>query len=109
MSKTVKEICDFFFNLEDKYSLNFKEIQGTYFWQLIRIYLYYDISKKLNVFESAQQSSLSLFDKIKSFIPFIKNSFLNNPFKGDKKDILIFDHPRKTIFNDKYYDIYSYF
>ncbi|WP_325192676.1 sialyltransferase [Methanobrevibacter ruminantium] len=107
---TVKEICQKIWNLEEKYELNHKEIQGCYPWQLIRMYLYYEITRKTNVFESAQQSSLSLFDKINSFLPFVKNSILSNPLSGNENvDALIFDHPRKVIFEDEYQDIYSYF
>ena len=90
--------------------MNHKEIQGCYPWQLIRMYLYYEISRKTNVFESAQQSSLSLLDKINSFLPFVKNSIISNPLSGKENvDILIFDHPRKVIFEEEYQDIYSYF
>ena len=40
-------------------------------------------------------------------MPFIKNSILYNPFKGnEEKEILIFDHPRKTLFQNEYKDIY---
>ncbi len=110
MTFTVKEICQKIWNLEEKYELNHKEIQDCYPWQLIRMYLYYEITRKTNVFESAQQSSLSLFDKINSFLPFIKNSILSNPLSGrENVDVLIFDHPRKVIFEDEYQDIYSYF
>lgn len=110
MTFTVKEICQNIWNLEEKYELNHKEIQGCYPWQLIRMYLYYEITRKTNVFESAQQSSLSLADKINSFLPFAKNSILSNPLSGNENvDVLIFDHPRKVIFEDEYQDIYSYF
>ena len=110
MTFTVKEICQNIWNLEEKYELNHKEIQGCYPWQLIRMYLYYEITRKTNVFESAQQSSLSLFDKVNTFLPFIKNSISSNPLSGKENvDALIFDHPRKVIFNDEYQDIYSYF
>ena len=92
MTFTVKEICQKIWNLEEKYELNHKEIQDCYPWQLIRMYLYYEITRKTNVFESAQQSSLSLFDKINSFLPFIKNSILSNPLSGrENVDVLIFD------------------
>lgn len=110
MAFTVKEICQKIWDLEEKYELNHKEIQDCYPWQLIRMYLYYEITRKANVFESAQQSSLSLFDKINSFLPFLKNSILSNPLSGKENvDVLIFDHPRKVIFEDEYQDIYSYF
>ncbi|MBE6512134.1 MAG: sialyltransferase [Methanobrevibacter olleyae] len=110
MAFTVKEICQNIWNLEEKYELNHKEIQGCYPWQLIRMYLYYEITRKTKVFESAQQSSLSLFDKINSFLPFLKNSISSNPLSGSGNvDVLIFDHPRKVIFEGEYQDIYSYF
>ena len=109
MTFTVKEICERIWELEEKLELNHMEIQGTYPWQIIRMYLYYEITRKTNVFESAQQASLSLLDKVKSFTPFIKNSLLNNPFSGGRCDVLIFDHPRKVIFQNEYKDIYSYF
>ena len=109
MTFTVKEICERIWELEEKYELNHMEIQGTFPWQIIRMYVYYEITRKTQVFESAQQASLSLFDKIKSFAPFVKNSILNNPLSGGECDVLIFDHPRKVIFHNEYQDIYSYF
>lgn len=109
MEITVKEICEKFWDIEEKYELNHMMIQGTYPWQLIRVYLYYEIARKLGVFESAQQASISKTDKIKSLTPFIKNSLLYNPAKGKEKDVLIFDHPRKVMFKGEYMDIYSYF
>ena len=106
----VEEICEVFFNLEEKYNLNYVKIHDCYPWQLIRMYLYYDIARRTQTFGLAQQQTLSLMDKVKSFTPFIKNSLFSNPFSGKgTKDILIFDHPRKTILNGQYQDIYSYF
>ena len=108
--KSVKEVCDIIFSLEEKYDLNHLEIQGVYPWQLIRVYVYYEISRKIGVFGSPQQGKVTLKDKILSFLPFIKNSLFSNPLSGNyHKDILIFDHPRKVIHNGKYEDIYSYF
>lgn len=110
MSFSVHEICEEFFRIEEKYNLNYQEIQGCYPWQLIRMYLYYDITRRTQTFGAPQQQSLSIFDKINSFIPFFKNSLFSNPFQGSNtKDILIFDHPRKVLFNGEYRDIYSYF
>lgn len=108
--RTVKEICNIIFEIEEKYNLLFSEIQGIYPWQLVRMYVYYEITRKADTFGSAQQGNLTLINKIKSFLPFIKNSILHNPLKGNyHKDIIIFDHPRKTLFQGKYQDIYSYF
>ena len=108
--KTVKQVCDEFFKLETEYNLNNIKIQDVYPWELVRVYLYYEITRKLGIFGAAQQASVSLFDKVKSFIPFIKNSIFSNPFSGkNNSDVLIFPHPRKVLFNDDYEDIYSYF
>ena len=107
---SVSDICEAFFSLEEKYDLNYQLIQGCYAWQLIRMHLYYDITRKTQMFGAPQQKSLSLKDKIKTFAPFFKNSLFDNPFSGKyTKDILIFDHPRKVIFNGQYCDIYSNF
>lgn len=109
MSVSVRDICEAFFDLEKKYDLNYCQIQGCYAWKLIRMHLYYDITRKTQLFGAPQQKSLSLGDKVKTFLPFFKNSVLDNPFRGKDTDILIFDHPRKVIFNGEYCDIYSYF
>lgn len=110
MSVSVSDICNTFFSLEEKYNLNYREIQGCYAWQLVRMYLYYDITRRTGTFGAPQQKTLSVYDKIKSFTPFFKNTLLSNPFKGNyQKDILIFDHPRKVLFEGEFRDIYSYF
>lgn len=110
MSVSVRDICEVFFDLENKYGLNYQEIQGCYAWKLIRMHLYYDITRKTKIFGAPQHKSLSLADKFNTFLPFFKNSVLQNPFNGKyQKDILIFDHPRKVIFNGEYCDIYSKF
>ena len=108
---SIKDIADVFFSLENKYNLNYVQIDGVYFWPLIRMYLYYDIARKLNTFSSPpQQKYLTLYDKILSFLPFVKNSILKSPFSGKTDlDMLIFDHPRKVVFKNKYLDIYTYF
>ena len=110
MSFSVRDICDVFFTLEEKYNLNYRQIQGCCAWQLIRMHLYYDITRKTGMFGAPQQKSLSVFDKAATFLPFFKNSLFHNPFTGKyQKDILIFDHPRKVIFDGEYCDIYSKF
>lgn len=110
MSASVREICEVFFDLEERYNLNYQQIQGCFAWQLIRMHLYYYITRKTKIFGAPQQKSLSLADKFKTFLPFFKNSLLHNPFSGKyNRDILIFDHPRKVIFDGKYCDIYSKF
>ena len=110
MSVSVRDICEAFFDLEERYNLNYRQIQGCFAWQLIRMHLYYDITRKTKMFGAPQQKSLSLSDKFATFLPFLKNSIINNPFTGKyHKEILIFDHPRKVIFNGEYCDIYSSF
>lgn len=110
MVKNIEELCDIIFSIEEKYDLNHMIIQDTYFWQLIRIYIYYEIARKIEIFGSPQQQKVTLFNKIFSFIPFIKNSLFSNPLKGkNHKDILIFDHPRKVKEDGEFKDIYTSF
>ncbi|MDR1722186.1 MAG: sialyltransferase [Methanobrevibacter sp.] len=112
MVETMEELCEKFLKLEKKHNLNQKMIKKVYYWQLLRMELYNELSRKTGIYSSVgQQTSLGLKDKVISFIPFLKNSLLANPFKGKyQKDILIFDHPRKVkIENVGFQDIYSYF
>ena len=109
--KSIKEVCDIIFSLEEKYDLNHMKIQGVYAWQLVRFYVYIEISKKIGIFTSSpQQGEVTLKDKILTFLPFVKNSIFSNPLCGKyHKNILIFDHPRRVIHRGEYKDIYSYF
>lgn len=52
---SVRDICEAFFSLEEKYNLNYQEIQGCFAWQLIRMHLYYDIARKTQMFGAPQQ------------------------------------------------------
>lgn len=107
---SVQDICEVFFSIEEKYNLNYQEIQGCYPWLLTRFFLYVNISSKIDTFGLPQQNNLSLLDKFKTFVPFCINSIFSNPLIGKyTKDFLIFDHPRKTFFKNQYRDIYSCF
>ena len=97
MTVSVKEICEVLFDLEEKYDLNYQEIQGCFAWQMMRFSVYLELTKKLGIFGAVQQRQLSLFDKVKSFIPFLKNSLLFNPLSGNyTKDIRTPRTPRRT-------------
>ena len=61
MAESVKDICEVFFELEEKYDLNYQKIQGCFAWQLIRMHLYYDITRKTKIFGAPQQKSLVSF------------------------------------------------
>lgn len=106
---SVSDICDVFFNLEEKYDLNYLEIQGCIPWPLLRLGLFFRVTRSIQLLGSGQQQTLSIMDKFKSFIPFVKNSLVHSPFQGQTKDVLIFDHSRKVKFENEYVDIYTYF
>ena len=107
---SIKEICEVFFNLEEKYNLNYQKIQGCYPWQLTRYYIYLQIGSMTDSFGLPQQKNLSLLDKFKTFVPFFVNSIFSNPLSGKyTRDFLIFDHPRKSFFKNQYRDIYTCF
>jgi len=108
MQLTVKEICEKIWDLENKYNLLTREFQGVKVWHLLRMNLYYDIVQETGVFGQPHTKRNGIADRIKEISSFLYSSFINNPLRGNhKKKIVVFDHPRKRIVNNKYIDIYT--
>lgn len=105
---SVKQICEKIWELEDKYNLLYKEINGVKVWQYLRMKIYYQIAQQTGVFTKPHTTKNSLWDKIKAFPCYLYNAILKNPLKGNyQKDILIFDHSRKIYVDGEYIDIYT--
>lgn len=105
---SVKTICEKIWDLESKYGLLYKDIQGIKVWQLSRFIIYSEIAQKTGVFTKPHTIKNSLQDKIKAFPSYFYNALTKNPLSGSyEKDILVFDHPRKILVNGEYIDIYT--
>ncbi|MGM0597068.1 MAG: sialyltransferase [Myxococcota bacterium] len=104
---SVKEICENFFEMENKYDLLNQEFDQVKVWQLLRMILYYKVALKTGTFTKPHAEKIAVKDIIKSFFFFFYAS-LKNPLQGNyQKDILVFDHSRKVMVDDEYVDIYT--
>lgn len=107
MDNNIKEICNKLWDIEKEYKLIELDIGGVKVWQHIRMDIYYSITRKLGIFEEAHRNQQGN-NKFKRLLHIIKNSVIHNPFKGTyDKTLLVFDHRRKILIQDKYMDIYT--
>jgi len=105
---TPKQLCEIFFEIEEKFDALDQKIQNIKIWQLMRMDLYYIIASKYNI-EEQGHSKISRFHTFKALGGYIKNSFIYNPFIKNKCDIVVFSHPRSKYVEDKYIDIYTHY
>ncbi len=104
---TVKTICQTIWQLERRGQLFSWEIDDVFIWELIRLDIFYIVSRKLNILDY-HQSRATKKEKIKALFKLVRNFLFQNPLKKcDNKDILFFLHPRKVKFGKYYCDIYS--
>jgi len=104
----IKNICEKIWEIERKYDLLNQQIQGVYFWKLIRFQLYKNITRSAGIFEVTTQFEQSIFQKIKDLPIVLINTYFYSAYKKkSKKDILIFESGRKILVNNKYIDIYT--
>lgn len=115
MGKSIKDLCEFFWHLEEKYELLDFEIDGVKPWQFRRMSLYYELSERSAILEQAHPDQKKLLyrstfkDKLKTLFRLLKNSVINNPFFSKKSESLIFSHYRSKLVNDDYIDIYTHY
>lgn len=109
MNRTVKELCEFIWYLEDKYNLLDFEIDGVKIWQYLRMEIYYLMAKELGVLEQRNKSQQSISVLMKNSLSLLKNLFVANPFLtlNRQKDVIIFTHNRSKKIDDKFEDIYT--
>jgi hypothetical protein len=105
---SVKLICESIWDLEKRYDLLHQEIQGVKLWQLLRMPIYYEITKKLGVFSEPHMNQIKSKPKAQRFVERLLTSVINNPLRGSyHKEYLIFDHKRKVQVDGNYADIYT--
>ncbi len=106
--ENTKELCELFWYLEDKYKLLDKDISGVKAWQIVRFTLFRSLSEKFNLSQQAH-SKMSTVDKLKSFISYLKNSIIKNPFFKDCSRVLVCSHARPVRVDGETIDIYTHY
>ncbi|MBN2965604.1 hypothetical protein JWV37_12525 [Sulfurospirillum sp. T05] len=101
------EIAEKMFEIEKELNLFEKQIQGVYFWKLIRFEVYQLILLRLNLISPHKILKLGFLVKIKRVFSILKNSYFY-PSYHKKVDSIILENPRKIQDkNNKYYDPYT--
>lgn len=104
--KTIKELCEFIWSLEDKYNLIDLELDGVKVWQYARMKLYYLLAQRIGVL-AQPHNRMTMFEKVKVVYKYIINTLLYSPFYAGKVDAIIFPHQRVKEVQGKYIDIYT--
>ena len=108
--KSIKDLCEFIWYLEDKLDLLDFEIDGVKIWQYLRMEVYYLIAEELGILEQRNKSQQSISVLIKNSFHLFKNIFIANPFLtlNNQKDVVVFTHNRSKKIEDKFEDIYTH-
>jgi len=110
--RSISEICECIFDLEERHQLLDYEIGGVKLWQYLRMPMYYRVAEKSGVisaphpnYQEQTQSSrlLKLLSQFRSALLYSPFSYSGSP------DVLLVDHPRSTQYNNEHIDIYSHF
>lgn len=105
---SVKDLCEFIWEIEKKYQLNSQKINGIYFWPIVRMNVYYLLSQKLSLFEEPHPSLNSNSKKINDFLKilfrYLKKRIILKTYK--QYNFIIFPHSRKVGGIDIYSDLF---
>lgn len=100
-------MIDTFLNIEKKYDLYNKEIEGFHYWNYIRTPIYQEMEDKINNNgESFPNTKIDIKDIPKR----IKQVIFDRKFdykQFGKCDILFSCHPRRILVNDEYESVYT--
>lgn len=106
-----KEIYDIYLEIEKDMDLFNKNIDGIYFWKLIRFKLYFKILSSFGLVKDRQSQKTSRKEQFFRTLNIIKNSLFYSTFKDtQQKEVLFFENPRKIRQSDgKYIDPFTYY
>ena len=105
--KTVAEVCEGFFELERQERLLEWSIADVYLWPVVRMDLYYKVTRALGVFGAPHGTSRSkgrVWAQAKLW-SYATASLLFRPKRA--ADVLIFDHSRKVKRGEVWVDVYT--
>ncbi len=106
--KDIKELREFFLELEENYDLLNFEIDGVKPWQLERVKIDYALGKVSGVMNTPHTTT-SVKDKILNIFSIFKSAIFINPFLSKKVDTIVFPHSRIKKIDDEYIDIYTHY
>jgi hypothetical protein len=103
-----KETYEKFLYLEDELDLFDIKIVGVYFWERMRLELFYHILERSGVSGQHYTEKKGRFNRlVKTGILSIGNFLLKNPYLTTKKEVLFFGHQRRKLDEDgKWEDLY---
>lgn len=104
---TVRSICEVFLSLEQTHQLFSWRVKGVYVWPLMRMPLYYAITKQLGVFGAPHGSSHWKGRRLSRIWLWLWASLSFLIKRKRPTEVLIFDHPRKVIKGKYSVDIYT--
>lgn len=108
--KSIKDLCEYIWYLEDKYDLFNLEINGVHPWAAFRMDIYYEIGKKHEIFNKDLSMKLSKKEKVLSFFQLLKNALYDYfHFNLQKVDVLVFSHPRSKSVDNRIIDPYTHY
>lgn len=108
---SVREVCEFFWRIEEKYSLLDKHFAGWPAWQYARLTLYYDLLINLGVGDEPHpQGSATKTGYMQRLRDFFKTTLTRNPLiHFGRCDLVMLEHPRVQKSGDEWIDIYSHY
>jgi hypothetical protein len=104
-----KTITEKFYQFENDFNLFEKQIDGVYFWELVRWSIHRKILQEKKIYGQAHTKLNIDFKFYKNYlVNAINNFFSKNPFFSSKADILFIGHPRRKLMEDGlWWDIYT--
>jgi len=106
----IKELCEYIWDLEDKYDLFNLEVNGINPWAAYRMDIYFELAKKFGIFDKKINLKTSKIDKVIYFFRLLKNSITYyKDYKFKKVDALIFSWGRTKKIKNKLIDPYTYY
>lgn len=101
------EIAEKIFEIEKELNLFEKQIQGVYFWKLVRLEVYQIILVEYKLMTLGRGRKSTFLEKLKRVLNILKNTYYY-PSYHKKVDCIVLENPRKIKDeNGEYYDPYT--
>ena len=90
-------LCASFLQMEEELNLFRRQIDGVYFWEHVRFYVFYELQRSLGLTETAPfHQGKPWLRWGKQLLSSLTGLILHNPFLTTSKPVLFFGCPRRT-------------